>query len=524
MNAPEGYDPFSHENAHLELLKLFDDLSFRERMRRTFAGLSAPVDSGEYKFAKFQLQRLSAPFLAIVGPILIVGLLIAFGDQQQLGQRVTATEIITPDSVDDLEEPPPPPEDMDDFDPIDLDLDVNVNLPQNVTAVDSSQPMSPKPAAFDSVAIVKSPIVMRGIYGSRNPGARGQAIRVGRGSAAGETAVMRALRWLKKTQQPDGSWLKQKDAMTALAILSFLAHGERPGESEEFGDTVQAAIQYMMRSQQPDGMWRGNYHHPIATYAMCEAYGMTMNPQVKESASRGIDGVIRGQHPSGGWDYHMKQTDRDDTSVMGWAAQALKAAKVSNVYDDVETLDRACELSVKGFLKNAHPDGGFGYISPGRGGLSSVGILCMQFHGAGNHPIVEKTFALMDDWRMSWLDAKPGSNPQYYFYYATQAYFQAGLKTSRWRRWNDAMIPAYVRAQKIIGKVDSEYVDHEGNPQEIGWWENEDTSTDRPVMDTCLAALQLMVYYRYLPTFKTPELDSDVLRISEEDVKVTIQF
>jgi hypothetical protein len=37
-------------------------------------------------------------------------------------------------------------------------------------------------------------------------------------------------------------------------------------------------------------------------------------------------------------------------------------------------------------------------------------------------------------------------------------------------------------------------------PQEIGWWENKDHHTDRPVMDTCLAALQLMVYYRNLPT------------------------
>ncbi len=521
------HDPFvdlKHDLAYQEMIKLFDELTFRQRMARTFKGLSADRESGDYKFAILQLQRLSAPFLAAVVPILTVGFLIAFGDQGQRAQRVTSTEIITPETVEELEKPPPPPDQPEFTDPVDVDLQVNVNLPQNVAAVQSTQPMSPKPAAFDSVVIVKSPIIMRGIYGSRNPGARGRAIREGRGSDAGESAVLRALRWLKKSQLRDGSWPRHKDAMTALAVLSFLARGERPGESEEFGDTVQRGVQYLLSTQGADGMWRGNYQHPIATYALCEAYGMTMNPLVKTAAARGVEGILRGQHPSGGWDYGMKQTDRDDTSVMGWAAQALKAAKVSNVFDDAEALDRACRLAVQGFLKNSNPEGGFGYTGPGRGGLSAVGVLCLQFHGAGNHPIIEKTLALMDNWRLSWMEPQPGGSPQYYFYYATQAIFHTGVRTSRWRRWNDAMIPAYVRAQKILSKAESGYVDHKGDPQEIGWWENGDNASDRPVMDTCLAALQLMVYYRYLPTFKTPEIDPVVMKAYEGDVKVTIQF
>ena len=40
----------------------------------------------------------------------------------------------------------------------------------------------PAPAAFDSVAIVSSPVVMRGVYGSRSPGTRGAAI-AGEGEA-----------------------------------------------------------------------------------------------------------------------------------------------------------------------------------------------------------------------------------------------------------------------------------------------------------------------------------------------------
>ena len=33
-----------------------------------------------------------------------------------------------------------------------------------------------------------------------------------------------------------------------------------------------------------------------------------------------------------------------------------------------------------------------------------------------------------------------------------------------------------------------------------GYYQNTDAHSSRPYMDTCLAALQLMVYYRYLPT------------------------
>lgn len=59
------------------------------------------------------------------------------------------------------------------------------------------------------------------------------------------------------------------------------------------------------------------------------------------------------------------------------------------------------------------------------------------------------------------------------------------------------MKPIYVRAQLVERGAAT---DQNGKTVDVGHWVNTDTSTDRPVMDTCLAALQLMVYYRYLPT------------------------
>jgi hypothetical protein len=128
----------------------------------------------------------------------------------------------------------------------------------------------------------------------------------------------------------------------------------------------------------------------------------------------------------------------------------------------------------------------------------------MQLLGAANAPEVERALALMDGWVMDWENPKPDGSPQYYFYYATQAKFHAG--GSRWKAWNDVMWKCYVKNQKITPKA---IEDMNGQLQDIGWWENHDAHTDRPIMDTCLAALQLMVYYRYLPTYQTAKAVTD---------------
>ena len=51
--------------------------------------------------------------------------------------------------------------------------------------------------------------------------------------------------------------------------------------------------------------------------------------------------------------------------------------------------------------------------------------------------------------------------------------------------------------------------DWTGKAHKQGHFENTDQHTSRPVMDTCLAALQLMVYYRYLPTTQTKNMTED---------------
>ena len=494
-----------------ELSPDYFEPSYLRRLQAMVSGLRHPRSSREYKAAVIEMQRLSAPIAAVLLPLLAVGLILLAENDRVLQDRVIVIEVLEADTepiLKTIDAPLKP-----DSHPDDLTADTSFSGPSlqfNKEVPVPDQQVSPLPnAPLDRVIMTKSGALFRRLCGdSRDAGMRVGLLARNGGDPLTEDAVLRALRWLKMNQQADGSWMQQKIAMTGLAILTFLAHDERPGYSAEFGDAVQRALEFLIRSQREDGRFTGvdgnEYAHPIAAYALCEAYGMTLNPNVKSAAERALVPIVRGQHPTGGWDYRMDPnvnkesgTYRDDTSYMGWCAQALKAAKLAQL--QAEGLEKAIKLSVRGFKKNANPKGGFGYTAPGEGGLTSVGTLCMQLLGASNEPEVKASLDLMRHWQPSFAANSPVSGSlQYTYYYATQAKFHAGGK--QWEDWNKEMIATYLKAQQIDrGTIK----DDKGNVADVGWWINGDAHTDRPVMDTCLAALQLMVYYRNLPTTST---------------------
>ncbi len=92
-----------------------------------------------------------------------------------------------------------------------------------------------------------SPLKISSLYGGRSNEGREKTRKKFGGSDATEIAVLKALRWLKKTQNPNGSWApSEQEAMTGLALLTFLAHGETPSpDNEEFGETVQRGMQWL---------------------------------------------------------------------------------------------------------------------------------------------------------------------------------------------------------------------------------------------------------------------------------------
>jgi hypothetical protein len=518
---PGDYDLLRELMARHGLLSLFTKQSLRERVSRVVSGLRAEKGSGEYKYARLQLARLSAPLSAVVIPVLGVLLLslLAKGvpprDPPLVVEMIEDTELEPLDEEFDLEVDPIVPPKPVEFDEL-PDYVLNVDEPE-VESVSAPEP-SHELVDIVTAAPIKSPVILPGVFQNRDIGRRDAAMRKYLAPGIAEGAVVRALRWLQSEQLPDGSWAKTKPAMTGLALLTFLAHGDTP-ESEEYGETVRKAIQWLVRNQEPSGLFKGrdghNYSHPIATYALCEAFALTKVPMVKEAAEKALAIVIEGQHPSGGWDYNCKQSTRDDTSYMGWCVQALKAAKMGGFTHP--GLDRAMRLAVKGMQKNSHAQGGFGYTGPGRGGLTGVGVLSMQLLGAGGkgearrglqYLAQEATF----NWREPW-----GKSPMYYWYYTTQAKFHAGGST--WEQWNSRFARELVRNQAVKKSASRDGKD-------VGYWDSpgEKEHSDGRVQDTCLSTLQLEVYYRYLPTFKTPRVIEEPEEIStgSEDIPVRV--
>ncbi len=358
------------------------------------------------------------------------------------------------------------------------------------------------------VAMAKSPLVMKGLYAGRTQGGRKGALSAFGGSARGEDAVLRALRWFKANQSEDGSWSKKDGnapAFCGLALLAFLAHGETPA-SIEFGQTVEKAMKYIVSKQKPDGAFSANsYEHAICTYAISEGFGLTKIMALKESMDKGINIIVEGQQLGGGYDYSYAKKERWDLSVAGWQFQAMKAAKMAGCTHP--KLEDAIKLGMD-FLTNIAYDpkgGGFGYASPSSTpSMTSAGTLCLQLMGKPNAPQVKTALKYLEELPCMWAgggaakdkeDEKPApgakatKQPVYTWYYATQAKFQRGGKD--WDSWNPRFTKALVQNQIVEGTM--------------GHWEGGDHGG--AVYTTALCCLMLEVYYRYLPTFKHVEGD-----------------
>ena len=512
----------------------YEEAGLFTRIGRMMKGLSCPRASREYKEALIELQRLSAPLTAILLPTIGVIILIvvsAVSSKPHVEIRADIAQADTEEEkLQDVEPPPdmePPPET--EVDPtIVTDVPAVGNPSEVANQIVSNEPVTPKVNNIDAMQMIKSPVTMKSVFGStRSTGKRGAYTRGGAqyGDQQTESAVLKALRWLKHTQQSNGSW--GGPAMTGLGVLTYLAHGETPSQSKEFGNTVQRAIEYLISISKPDannvmhtggeGGDANGYGFAIVMYALSEAYGMTHNPDIKYVAEQGIKRIIDNQSSTGGWDYKfVKSSNRDDTSLGGWCIQAIKAAKMAGIHP--EGMDECIKKAVQCLKTRSFSEKlGFKYTAKdnGGGGLAGVGCLAMQLLGYGKEPEVRSALGVMRDWLPS-FDGIPGTNksPQYYCYYASQCKYQAGMAKSAtksdaelWKKWNLEMKKVYPPS---IITLDEKIADPNGKMCEMGYWQNKDQHQPNKTMGTCLAALQLMVYYRYLPTTSLKATDVEV--------------
>lgn len=385
--------------------------------------------------------------------------------------------------------------------------DFSDNMPQTDDDMDTQYVM-------DTIAN-NSPLQMAGIYGGRSNEGRKKAAKKYGASGAGQVTVTKALAWLARVQDVDGSWGNQSPAHTGFALLTFLAHGETP-LSETYGTTVQKAIKWMVDKEMSTAngdMGQNAYGHGIATYSLCEAYGMTRIPFVRTAMERALDVIIKGQQPGGGFNYGYSKGDRWDTSVSGWQCQALKAGYVAGATN--VGLEDAIKKAITFLRRTAYANYKFGYSNnPGTGGnMTGIGVVDLQLMGVGDCPEAQGGLVTITTERFGLYQqifANPGkwdeiAGPNMYgFYYDTQGVFNGQNRNAgAWKEWRNVYEKVLIRAQ---------------NPE--GYWELKSgwgAGHDLPgrVMVTCQACLQMEVFYRYLPTFDSNKMDEYKIKEGE---------
>lgn len=462
------------------------------------------------------IDRVWGPVVAIIINLLLIAALIKYvafdSKEKQADIEVTMVDAVETD-LDEFNDQLEQLDEIEDMPEVDMPNEFNMEI--DAPVVDSVTP-APVDAVSDfselSVGDVSSPLVMKGLFAGRSSSGRKASLGKygGRWGQFTEKAVLKSLRWLKTQQRPDGSWEKNADAMTGLALLAFLAHGETPS-SQEFGETVSKAIRFLAGRIQENGQIGGGGHkvypHAMATYALAEAYALTRIPSIKPGLTRAVKLIVESQGPSGLWDYDWKKGPRMDTSVSGWMIQALKAAYLAGIH--VPGLKETLDKGIAGLKRDMYnkETGAFGYtgIQGRNDSMTGVATLCLELVGDGESREAKGGIKALNVVECNWQ--KPIQSPIYAWYYITQAKFHAGGNT--WSSWNN--------------KFAKQYIEHQSDDGHWDFPTKETGSGEGPVYSTTLCALTLMVYYRHLPSYKhtenaapktAPKKSSDEITIS----------
>jgi hypothetical protein len=340
-----------------------------------------------------------------------------------------------------------------------------------------------------------SAFAVEGMRG-RSGATKDKLLAKGGGNSESEAAVARGLAWLARKQLKDGSWefdgtSKEKVAAVGLALLPFLAAGETHKSGKKYKKTVENGLNWLLAKVGSGGsLGTSNmYAHAIATVALCEAAGMTRDPNVKAKAAQAVSFILHAQGRNGSWGYTGPAPSEGDTSIVGWQVQALASAKLAEIKFEK---DKAYKEANK-FLESVSTDSGakYGYrdktVSQT---LTPVGLLSKYYMGemGPRHPAFGRGVDFLKG-----FPPQKGYFDMYYYYYATQVvHFYEGPDWHKF--WNPRMRDMLIDMQRKGGGDDL-----------LGSWDRDQAfigASCGRLGTTCFALLTLEVYYRHLPLYK----------------------
>jgi len=335
------------------------------------------------------------------------------------------------------------------------------------------------------------------------------------GNEDSEKAVAAALKFLAQHQLPDGSWSfvhslackgqcknpgKASTAnagATGLALMAFLGAGQNHIDGE-YKDVVGNGLAYLIKSMRATGnagpSWYKDadgsksgamYSHGIASIAMCEAYGMTKDPQLRQAAQLSLDFISLAQSPTGGWHY-AAGAPTADTSVVGWQLMAMKSGSMSGLTFSNKTL-----IGARHYLDSVSNKDGtiYGYMKPSDRGdianaMTACGVLCRMYMG------MPKDNPALQQVAKAFIDRGPAPTDIYFNYYGTQVMKQIG--GPQWEAWNNKMLKFILPTQEKSGHMAG------------SWMEGGETHSGEAggrLYVTAMSTMILEVYYRYMPLY-----------------------
>jgi hypothetical protein len=338
-----------------------------------------------------------------------------------------------------------------------------------------------------------------------------------------EQAIEAGLEFLAKHQSESGAWrlqdfdtkvlIRSDTAATALSLLSFQGAGYTH-QQYQYADNVGKAIQFLVNNQRPNGdlykpedpasdqnAWL--YSHAIAALALCEAFGMTQDPSLREPAQRAINFMVESQDKQrGGWRY--RPGNGTDTSVSGWFMMAFKSGQLAGLEVPTPTFDRIEKYLDQSQVSKAIPH--LYRYNPFAADTEE------QRHGREPTPVMTSAGLLMRlyfGWQRGQSEMTAGADyllehppapgtkdatlrDTYYWYYSTQVLFHMGGE--RWKKWNSTLYPMLIDTQVTEGP-------------NAGSWDPYQPTADLwakyggRLYVTTLNLLSLEVNYRHLPLY-----------------------
>jgi len=487
---------------------------------------AVPIWETEVSFQDLMAEQLRhAPWLILSAAIHAVVLLVLWVMMPAEDKKKDVNKIEMQDNAQQevVEPPPPPPPETKPEETTDEVVLTETAVTETETFDNTVTEISQKESAFDSNQW-NSAVGMGGGAGGRYGGRGGRGGGKGGGKSYAE-AIDAGLQWLKNHQDEDGKWdtdgfMKHDEGEpcdgpgnpvhdvgnTGLALLAFLGDGStlRAGP---YKDTIKKGVLWLKDQQQENGLFGTNashdfvYNHAIATYAMCEAFGLSQYTLLKPYAQKGVNYLESHRNPYSVWRYQPRDND-NDTSVTGWCIMAYESGEffgleINKAALDICAvwLDSVSDATGKhGYSKAGEPSsrkpGDHATKFPVEKGesMTAVGLFCRFFMGQKpeEKPVMKAAADLILSKPPIW-DPKAGTIDEYYWYYATYALFQMGGR--HWTEWQKHLTAAVIKPQHRDKAKKNLY----GSWDPIGAW-GEDGGR---VYTTAILTLTLEAYYRY---------------------------